>query len=105
VATAVECGPEQGLWLQGRRQPGRAVGGLELDGSGRLQHFRFHRSLIKVDATASEAALSALAERKPKSRTLAAPLKPLKDHLPDGAADRREQQPARAAPGCGFDRS
>ncbi|NDC34424.1 MAG: RNB domain-containing ribonuclease [Synechococcaceae bacterium WB9_2_112] len=55
---------------------------LELDGSGQLLHFRFHRSLIKVDATASEAALNALAERKPKSRTLAAPLKPLKDHLP-----------------------
>ena len=55
---------------------------LELDANGQLRHFRFHRSLVKVDAIATESALNALAERKPKSRTLAAPLKPLKDHLP-----------------------
>ncbi len=55
---------------------------LELDSRGDLQHFRFMRSRIKVDGSATPAALDALVERKPKSRTLPAALKPLKDHLP-----------------------
>jgi len=55
---------------------------LELDSRGDLQHFRFMRSRIKVDGSATPAALDALVERKPKSRTLPAALKPLKDQLP-----------------------
>jgi len=55
---------------------------LELDSDGALQHFRFVRSRIKLDATANTAALEALVERKPKSRTLPAALKGLKEQLP-----------------------
>ena len=55
---------------------------LELDGDGALEHFRFCRSQIKPVASVDGAALEALAERKPKSRTTPAALKPLKDHLP-----------------------
>ena len=55
---------------------------LDLDADGVLQHFRFCRSRIKVQASASAAALEALNDRKPKSRTLPAALKGLKDLLP-----------------------
>jgi ribonuclease R len=65
----------------GESEDGLSVA-LELDSQGQLQHFRFVRSRIKVDASANPAALDALVERKPKSRTLPAALKPLKDHLP-----------------------
>ena len=54
---------------------------LELDSTGALQTYRFCRSQIRPVATVDRVCLSALAERKPKSRTLAAPLKPLKDQL------------------------
>ena len=55
---------------------------LDLGQDGDLQHFRFVRSRITVQATATTAALAALAERKPKSRTLPAALKPVKEQLP-----------------------
>ncbi|MEB3173494.1 MAG: RNB domain-containing ribonuclease [Cyanobacteriota bacterium] len=55
---------------------------LELDTDHGLRHFRFERSRIQVDAKANLAALTSLAERKPKSRTLPAALKGLKDQLP-----------------------
>jgi len=53
---------------------------LELDGEGTLEHYRFSRSRIKPVATVDAAALNALAERKPKSRTVPAALKAIKDH-------------------------
>ncbi|MEB3277118.1 MAG: RNB domain-containing ribonuclease [Cyanobacteriota bacterium] len=56
--------------------------GLELEPSGALRHFRFVRSRIKVAGTATPATLSSLAERKPRSRTVPAALKGLKDQLP-----------------------
>ncbi len=55
---------------------------LELNAEGALEHFRFCRSQIKPVALVDGAALQALAERKPKSRTTPAALKALKDHLP-----------------------
>ncbi len=55
---------------------------LDLDGDAQLEHFRFCLSQIQPDARVDRAVLEALAERKPKARTLPAPLKPLKDHLP-----------------------
>ncbi len=55
---------------------------LDLDASGALEHYRFCLSLIKPDAALTMEAMAALAERKPKARTLPAALKPLKDHLP-----------------------
>ena len=55
--------------------------GLELSTDGALEHFRFCRSQIKPVAVVNGAALEALADRKPKSRTTPAALKPLKDHL------------------------
>jgi ribonuclease R len=54
---------------------------LELDAEGVLQTYRFCRSQIKPVASVCSEALAALVERKPKSRTLSAPLKPLKDQL------------------------
>ncbi len=54
---------------------------LEIDAGGVLTTYRFCRGQIRPVARVDQAALSALAERKPKSRTLAAPLKPLKDQL------------------------
>ena len=56
--------------------------GLELTAEGALEHFRFCRSQIKPVAVVDGAALEALADRKPKSRTTPAALKALKDHLP-----------------------
>jgi ribonuclease R len=55
---------------------------LELNAEGAVEHFRFCRSQIRPVASLDQAALEALAERKPKSRTTPAALKPLKDHLP-----------------------
>ncbi|MFM7268119.1 MAG: RNB domain-containing ribonuclease, partial [Cyanobium sp.] len=55
---------------------------LELAADGSLEHFRFCLSTILPTATLEAAALSALAERKPKARTVPAALKALKDHLP-----------------------
>ena len=54
---------------------------LELSADGQLEHYRFCRSQIKPAAAAAGEALAALAERKPKSRTVPAALKGLKDHL------------------------
>ncbi len=54
---------------------------LELSADGNLEHYRFCRSQIRPAARADLAALTALAERKPKSRTVPAALKPLKDQL------------------------
>lgn len=55
---------------------------LDLDPEGQLEHYRFCLSEIRPDASLTAEALAALAERKPKSRTLPAVLKPLKDQLP-----------------------
>ncbi|MFM7267525.1 MAG: RNB domain-containing ribonuclease [Cyanobium sp.] len=55
---------------------------LELAADGSLEHFRFCLSTILPSATLEAAALTALAERKPKARTVPAALKGLKDHLP-----------------------
>jgi ribonuclease R len=54
---------------------------LELDGDGRLQDYRFCRSRIRPVASVDQAALAALVERKPKSRTVPAALKALKNEL------------------------
>jgi ribonuclease R len=54
---------------------------LELSPEGQLEHYRFCRSQIKPVAAAGLDALTALADRKPKSRTLPPALKGLKDHL------------------------
>ncbi|MDA1247250.1 MAG: RNB domain-containing ribonuclease [Cyanobacteria bacterium] len=54
---------------------------LELGADGSLEHYRFSRSLINPVAAVGLEALNALAERKPKSRTLPAALKGLKDQL------------------------
>ena len=55
---------------------------LDLDAEGVLEHFRFCRSRIRPDGLIDGAVLQALSERKPKSRTLPAALKGLKEHLP-----------------------
>jgi ribonuclease R len=55
---------------------------LEFSTEGALQHYRFCRSTIQVDAAVDAKALQALAERKPKARTTPAALKALKDQLP-----------------------
>jgi len=55
---------------------------LELNAEGGLEHYRFCRSTIRVDAVVDAKALQALAERKPKARTTPAALKALKDQLP-----------------------
>ncbi len=55
---------------------------LEIAADGSLEHFRFCLSTILPSATLEAAALTALAERKPKARTVPAALKGLKDHLP-----------------------
>ncbi len=56
--------------------------GLEFDASGELLHHRFALTLIRPDMEVDAAALEAMAERKPRARTLPAALKPLKDQLP-----------------------
>ncbi len=55
---------------------------LELDRQGALQHYTFSRSSVSVDARVDAMTLQALAERKPKARTVPAALKALKDQLP-----------------------
>ncbi len=55
---------------------------LDLDAEGSLEHYRFCLSRIRPDVRVDAAALEALAERKPKARTLPAALKALKDQLP-----------------------
>jgi ribonuclease R len=55
---------------------------LDLNAEGGLEHYRFCRSTIRVDAVVDAKALQALAERKPKARTTPAALKALKDQLP-----------------------
>ncbi len=55
---------------------------LDLDGEGTLEHFRFSLSRITPDAAVDRAVMTALAERKPKARTVPAALKPLREHLP-----------------------
>ena len=55
---------------------------LEISPEGELQHYRFCRSTIQVDAAVDAQGLQALAERKPKARTTPAALKALKDQLP-----------------------
>lgn len=54
---------------------------LDLSPEGQLQHYRFCLSRIRPDAALEPAALQALQERSPRSRTLPAPLKGLKEQL------------------------
>ena len=54
---------------------------LDLSDDGALEHFRFCLSTIQPTARLEASALTALAERKPKARTVPAALKPLKDQL------------------------
>ena len=55
---------------------------LEINSKGNLKNFRFCRSLIKPDGRVDTLVMDAMAERKPKSRTLPAALKPLKSSIP-----------------------
>ena len=55
---------------------------LEISSEGELEHYRFYRSLIKPDGRVDRIAMEALAERKPKARTLPAALKPIKGSIP-----------------------
>jgi ribonuclease R len=67
-------------------QPGMGAPALsvamELAADGSLEHFRFSLTTIRPDVRVDDGALAALAERKPRARTVPAALKPLKDHLP-----------------------
>lgn len=54
---------------------------LDLSPEGELEHYRFCLSRIRPAAALGDAALQALQERNPRSRTLPAPLKGLKEHL------------------------
>lgn len=76
AALSKACG-----FAPGERQAAVSVA-LDLDAEGVLEHFRFHLSEITVDARVERAALQALAERKPRARTLPAALKPLKEQVP-----------------------
>ncbi|MEB3332922.1 MAG: RNB domain-containing ribonuclease [Synechococcaceae cyanobacterium] len=55
---------------------------LDLDADGGLEHYRFALSTIQPLASVAAPALQALAERKPKARTVPAALKPLKEQIP-----------------------
>jgi len=55
---------------------------LEIGADGQVAHYRFALTTIQPDASVDAAALQALADRKPKARTVPAALKPLKDQLP-----------------------
>jgi ribonuclease R len=66
---------------EGERREAVSVA-LDLAADGSLEHFRFCLSTIQPTARLEATALVALAERKPKARTVPAALKPLKDHLP-----------------------
>ena len=54
---------------------------LDLGPDGELEHYRFQLSRVRPLAALDEAALDALAERKPKARTLPGALKTHKGHL------------------------
>lgn len=54
---------------------------LDLGPDGELEHFRFLLSRVRPLASVDGAALEALAERKPKARTLPGALKPHKGHI------------------------
>jgi ribonuclease R len=54
---------------------------LELGPDGELEHYRFQLSRVRPLATLDQSALEALAERKPKARTLPGALKTHKGHL------------------------
>ncbi|WP_432784855.1 RNB domain-containing ribonuclease [Cyanobium sp. BSA11S] len=56
--------------------------GLRCNDQGELSDYRFALTSVKVDAVVDDAALQALADRKPKARTTPAALKPIKDQLP-----------------------
>jgi len=56
--------------------------GLQFNAEGQLEHYRFALTTIKADAGIDAACLQALAERKPKARSVPAALKALKDLLP-----------------------
>jgi len=66
--------------VEGERREAVSVA-LDLTADGRLEHFRFCLSTIQPSVRLEAAALVALADRKPKARTVPAALKPLKDHL------------------------
>ena len=55
---------------------------LELSSQGELEHYRFHLSVIQPAGMVDPAVMEALAERKPKARTVPAALKSLKDQVP-----------------------
>ncbi|MFN9661004.1 MAG: RNB domain-containing ribonuclease [Cyanobacteriota bacterium] len=54
---------------------------LDLGADGELEHYRFLLSRVRPVATLDEAALEALADRKPKARTLPGALKTHKGHI------------------------
>jgi ribonuclease R len=55
---------------------------MELAEDGSLEHFRFALTTIRPDARVDGESLRALADRKPRARTVPAALKLLKDQLP-----------------------
>ncbi len=55
---------------------------LDIGPDGELEHYRFCLSQIKPCGRVDATALEALAARKPKARTVPAPLKALKDQIP-----------------------
>ncbi|MCT0199687.1 RNB domain-containing ribonuclease [Synechococcus sp. CS-1325] len=55
---------------------------LDFSADGQLIHYRFALTTIQADASVDATVLQALADRKPKARTVPAALKPLKDQLP-----------------------
>ena len=62
------------------RRPSRSA--LDLDGAATLEHSVSAAARIRPTARVDLAAMTALAERKPKARTVPAGLKALKDHIP-----------------------
>ncbi len=56
--------------------------GLRCNPQGELIDYRFALTSIQVDAVVDGSALQALADRKPKARTIPVALKPIKDQLP-----------------------
>jgi ribonuclease R len=55
---------------------------MELAADGSLEHFRFSLTSIQADGEVTPEALVALADRKPRARTVPAALKGLKEQLP-----------------------
>jgi ribonuclease R len=72
---------EAAAFRVGKEQDAVSVA-LELSPEGELEHYSFSLSRIRPSARVEAAAFAALAERKPKARTVPAALKPLKDQLP-----------------------